>query len=405
MKKLILSLVSFVPMAIFAQGYQLNLQSVKQSGMGGVGAAGTLNATSLYYNPGSSAFLEQNSIAAGVSGVASYGTFTDKASGNETKASNPFVTPFNANILLGNPAGRIRYGLSIYTPFGSTMKWNDNFTGHYEITKISLISVAFQPTVSFKVTDHFGIGAGFVYGYGHITLDKDLPINESDGSFATGNISTKANSYGYNIGAYYKFSEKFSIGATYRSALKMKANNGKADFDVPASLASQFPDQKITARLPLPNNWTFGVKYTPNNKWMFAADFMTSNWKPYDTITIHYTEQTANLTDTKLVRLYKRGYSYRLGAQYTVDDQWQVRAGISYNKSPIPNDLVNPDVPDANRVIPSVGLSFRTSNKFVLDASFLYEHIKRSGENRLSHINGDYKFNLFIPSVGFTYQL
>ncbi|PZP50111.1 MAG: hypothetical protein DI598_06330 [Pseudopedobacter saltans] len=54
--------------------------------------------------------------------------------------------------------------------------------------------------------------------------------------------------------------------------------------------------------------------------------------------------------------------------------------------------------------MPSVGLSYRASDRLTIDAAFLYEHIKRSGENRLSHINGDYKFNLFIPSVGINYQ-
>lgn len=404
MKRLLITLLFFSPTLIFAQGYQLNLQSIKQQGMGGTGTAGTSDASSLYYNPGSAAFLKSNSLTAGVSPVFSYGTFTDKASGKENKSDNPVVPPFNIHALFGDPAGRIRYGLSIYTPFGSTMKWENGFTGHYEITKISLVSVAFQPTVSFKVTDNFGIGAGFVYGYGNVTLDKDLPLNELDGSFANADLKFHASSYGYNVGAYYKFSDKFSIGATYRSALKMKANNGKAKFDIPSSLADEFPNQKITARLPLPDNWSFGLKYSPTERLTIQADFMTSNWKPYDTITIHFTEHTANLGDTKLVRRYNRGYSYRVGAQYTFDPKWQGRVGLSYNKSPIPNDLVNADVPDANRFIPSIGLSYKASNRLIFDASFLYEHIKRSGENRLSHINGDYKFNLFIPSIGASYN-
>lgn len=404
MKRLLITLLFFSPIILFAQGYQLNLQSVKQTGMGGVGAAGTDDASSLYYNPGSASFLKSNSITGGVYPVVSKGTFTDKASGRVNTANNPVVTPLFVHALFGNPNGRIRYGMSIYTPFGSTMKWNNDFTGHFEITKISLLSVAFQPTVSFKVTDHFGIGAGFVYGYGHLTLDKNLPINEYNGSFANAEIKSGAHSYGYNVGAYYIFSDKLSIGATYRSALKMKTDNGKATFDVPPVLSSQFPNQKISARLPLPDNISFGVKYSPSQKLFIEADFMTANWKPYDTITIHYSQPTANLKDTKLDRLYKRAYSYRVGAQYAFNDKVIGRVGLSYNKSPIPNDLVNPDVPDANRFNPSIGLGYKVSEKFQLDAAFLYEHIKRSGENRLSLINGDYRFNLYIPSISATYK-
>ncbi len=404
MKRLLIIFLLLSPTLLFAQGYQLNLQSVQQTGMGGVGAAGTQDASALYYNPGSASFLKTNSISGGIYPVISKGTFTDRASGKVNNSDNPLVTPLYLHALFGDPSKRFRYGLSIYTPFGSTMKWNNDFTGHFEITKISLLSVAFQPTVSYKVTDHFGIGAGFVYGYGHLTLDKNIPLNESDGSFANAKIKTSAKSYGYNIGAYYEFSNKFSMGLTYRSALKMKADNGNATFDVPSSLAAQFPNQKITARLPLPDNWTLGLKYSPTNKLIIEADFMTANWKPYDTITIHYSTPTANLTDTKLVRLYKRAYSYRIGAQYAFNDKVVGRVGVSYNKSPIPNDLVNPDVPDADRLNPSIGIGYKVSDRFSLDAAFVYEHIKRSGENRISHINGDYKFNLYIPSIAATYK-
>lgn len=404
MKKLIAVLLGLSPLALLAQGYQLNLQSVRQTAMGSTGVALPQDASALYFNPGSAAFLSSNSVSGGVFPVISKGIFTDRASSKVNTADNPLVTPLYVHALFGNPQSRVRYGLSVYTPYGSTMKWKNDFTGHFEITKISLLSVAIQPTVSVKVTDKLGIGAGFVYGYGHLDLKKDLPINESITQFSTAEITTAANSVGYNIGAYYNFSDKLSAGVTYHSALKMKSSNGKATFDAPASLAAQFPNQGIKATLPLPDNLSIGLSYKPNKKLTLAADFVTANWKPYDTITIQYSQHTANLTDTKLVRLYKRAYSYRIGAQYKFNNQWDGRVGLSYNKSPIPNDLVNPDVPDADRLNPSVGLGYTVSPKFRIDASFLYEHIKRSGENRLSHITGDYKFNLFLPGIGLTYQ-
>lgn len=405
MKRILCLLAVGVPILGFSQGYQLNLQNIRNTGMGGVGVAHPWDATSQFYNPGSAAFLKENSVSAGVTGAISKGTFTDRASGKVNNSDNPLVTPLYANALFGNPEGRIRYGISIYTPYGSTMKWEPGFTGQFENTKISLLSVGFQPTVSFKVTDRLGIGAGFVYGYGHLTLNRNLPLTKADGQYGSAEISSGAHSYGYNIGLYYKLSDQWSLGADYRSGLRMKSNkNGKATFDVPTALSSQFPNQNITAELPLPSNWSFGVAFKPNDRLTVEADFLLADWKSYDTINVIYTHKTDYLSETKLVRKYGFGYSYRLGANYVFNNQWDGRVGISYNRSPIPNDLVNPDVPDANRLNPSIGIGYSPNSKWRIDASFLYEHISRSGKNRLSELDGSYKFNLYLPGVGVTYK-
>ncbi|MDE1193530.1 MAG: outer membrane protein transport protein [Arachidicoccus sp.] len=404
MKKIIISILFFFPIIVFAQGYQLNLQSVRQTGMGGTGDADPQDASALFFNPGSAAFLKTNSVTGGILPVISKGVFADASSGHVSNSDNPTVTPFYVGAIFGNPSGRIRYGVDVYTPYGSVMQWGNDFTGHFQITKISLESVAVQPTITFKVTNNFGIGAGFVYGYGHIDLRQDLPLTMSNGSFANAEVKTPANSFGFNVGAYYKFSDQFAAALTYRSALKMKSSGGKVDFTVPASLSGEFVDQKINAKLPLPDNLSLGFSYNPTNRLTINLDGVTANWKPYDTITIHYSQPSAALTDTKLIRKYMRAYSLKLGAEYKFTPQFNGRIGFVYDKSPIPNDLVNPDVPDANRLSPSIGIGYNPCSKLRIDASFLYEHIKRKGENRLTDINGEYLFNLYIPGLSITYN-
>ncbi|MFT4203923.1 MAG: outer membrane protein transport protein [Chitinophagaceae bacterium] len=407
MKRLLNTFLLLCPTIIFAQAYQLNLQGTRQIGMGSTGIADPVSGAALVFNPGSSSFTKDNSITFSISPAISKGTFTDANSGKVSNSDNPIVTPFGASVLLGNPNSRLRYGLAVYTPFGSTMKWEDDATVNFDVRKISLISIVAQPTISYKVTDKLGVGVGFVYGYGHVDIEKDLPVNFEDGSYGSAKITSAANAYGVNAGIYYAFSKQLSAGITYRSALKMKTTkNGKVEFDVPSSLESNFPDQKIKAELPLPEIWGIGFSYKPDDKLTINLDGTMSNWKPYDTIFVHYqSASVAGETETEMVRNYKRGYSVRLGAEYKITPKIFGRAGLYYSKTPIPSEYVAADVPDANRLNPSVGASYHVSNKFILEAAFLYEHISRKSNNVVTNIDGTYKFNLYFPSIGFTYKL
>src|SRR5699024_1044373 len=97
--------------------------------------------------------------------------------------------------------------------------------------------------------------------------------------------------------------------------------------------------------------------------------------------------------------------SFRLGAEYLPEGKkYELRAGIVHNRTPIPDDLVNPDVPDANRVSFAAGASYKFNSKFRADLSLLYEPIHNNGTNRLTGIDGTYNYDLFFPSVGLTYK-
>lgn len=407
MKRLLSTLLFLSPTLLFAQAYQLNLQGARQIGMGSTGIADPQNGASLFFNPGSSSFAKDNSLTLSVSPAITKGNFVDASSGKVSNTNNPVEFPFGGSVLLGNPNGRLRYGLTVYTPFGSTMNWEKNATVNFDVRKISLMSVVAQPTISYKVTDKLGIGAGFMYGYGHVDIENDLPVSMTNGDFASAKITSSANAYGFNVGAYYEFSKQFSMGVTYRSALNMKTTKGgKAEFTVPSSLATTFPNQKIKAELPLPSVLGVGFSYKPTDKLTINLDGTMSNWKPYDTIVIHFQEKPVQgHTETDLVRNYGYGYSFRLGAQYQFDPKFIGRAGLIVSRTPIKDEYVAADVPDANRVNPSVGLSYIISNKCSLDAAFLYEHVSRTSKNSVTQINGTYKFNLYFPSIGLTYKL
>src|SRR5699024_158203 len=101
---------------------------------------------------------------------------------------------------------------------------------------------------------------------------------------------------------------------------------------------------------------------------------------------------------------YDKGYSIRFGTEYLSGKKYELRAGFIVSATPIHENYASPDVPDANRISPSVGGSYIFSEHFQIDAAFLAEFIHRETHNIVTDIKGTYNYNLFFPSIGLTYN-
>lgn len=408
MKKFLITILLLMPIGIFAQSYQLNLQGTRQIGKGSTGMAQPTDATALFTNPGSAAFLEGNDVTFGITPAFSKGTFTDTRTNTVSKTDNPVGTPFNLSAVFGNPEGNWRFGVTVFTPFGSTNKWKKGSVGRFDISQISLLSISVQPTVSYKISDRWGIGVGLAYTYGNVDIRRDLPLQNTNGDFAESKIKSDANGFNVNAGLYFKASEKVDLALTYRSALDMKSSGGKAHFNVPQSLiGSQFPAGGVTdikATLPLPQIFGLGVSYKPSENWVVNAEAYLSDWSKYDEIEIKFGTPVAGNNSETLIRHYGKGYSFRVGAEYLSGNNYELRAGLIYGISPIKDEYVSPDVPDADRLNPTIGGSYIFSDNFRLDAALIMEFIHRDAHKAISGVNGVYNFDLFLPSIGLTYK-
>jgi len=405
MKKLLIGICMLSPAWLFAQGFQVNLQGQKQQAMGGAGVATNLDAASVFYNPGSVSHLEGNSVSAGVSFTSSSTAFRDANTQQQYHTVSPISAPFTGYGVWGPKESKFKFAMGVYTPFGSTITYPDGWSGRYALTEMKLLSVFFQPTVSYKINDKLGIGAGFVYGYGHIDLSKDLPIANSNGQTSTANLAGSAGGMGYNLGLYYKPSEKVSFGISYRSEVKMKLNNGTATFNVPPSLATSFPSGGFSASIPLPQVFTVGVGVKPTEKLLLTFDANFIGWGSYKTLAFDYDQNTSSLKDTESPRNYKNTYALRLGGQYTASDKFLVRAGINFEKTPIKDGYVTPEVPDADRLNFTGGIGYKPTERLTIDASFSYiNFMKRTDTNIETNLSGTYKTRILVPGISLTYN-
>ena len=404
MKKIVIFLTICAPLLINAQGFQVSLQGQKQQAMAGTGTAHIQDGAALFFNPGGVSFLKNNSVSAGITPVISHASFTDAASSRVSQTNSPVGFPFTGYMVLGKKESRFRYGLAAYTPFGSTIDWEAGWTGRFVLTHIQLSTVFLQPTVSYKITDKLGIGAGFVYGIGKVNLQRDIPVADEDDNYGKAELEGSTTGYGFNAGIYYMPTEKFSIGLNYRSGVNMNVKKGEANFDVPVSLSNNFPSGNFSTNLPLPKVMSMGVAYAPTKKFTLAFDVNMIGWKSFDTLAFDFEKNTAEVQDTKSPRNYKDVFSYRLGAQYALNTKLDARAGIKYLTSPVQDGYISPDVPDASHVNYSMGFGYKLSSRLIADMSLTIQKMKREDSNIETQMNGKYHTNIMMPGISINYN-
>lgn len=393
------------PLAATAGGYQVNLMGVKQIGMGHTGTALAQDAATVYFNPGGMVFLNSKySFSGGVSAVISHTGFASGTANYTAYTNSPASTPFNAYGSL-KVKERWAVGLGVYTPYGSTVKWEDNWKGQYLIKEISLKSFYFQPTVSFKVCDKLGIGAGLVYALGYVKLSKALPVNYADGHAGSTTLEGNTNNFGYNLGVYAKPTEKLHIGLTYHSRVDMNLSGGSANFDVPPSLASNFPNTTFSASIPLASLTSLGLTYKATEKLDVALDVNYTGWDAYKSLDFTFEKNTSSLQNSQNPRNYKNAWAVRIGGQYKLAEKLTVRTGAYYDLTPVDLSNYSPETPDANKLGLSAGFSYRPTERFGIDGAFLFiDGQSTVGNYAPGNFKGTYKTLAYIPALAVSYN-
>ncbi len=408
MKKIFLSVAALSLFAgtSFGAGYQLNLQGLRQLAMGGSGTAWPWDAATIFYNPGGLARLE--GVQANVSGLMIIPTvqYASSATGTTATTKSQQFYPFNAYV--GGPikkGSKLALGLGVYTPFGSGLTWDNNWAGKYLAESIYLQSIFVQPTVSYRINDIVSVGGGFIYAFGNLDFKKALPVTNENGTDGQADLKGNAQGTGYNLGIQLKATDKLQFGLTYRSRVDMKVKSGNANFTVPSSLSSSFPNTNFSATLPLPEVASIGVGYRPIQRLTLQLDVNFIGWSAYDSLKFNFSQHTAQLQDQHAPRLYQNTVAVRLGGSYELGKKFNVMAGAAYDPTPVRDGYVSPELPDADRIVLTCGLTYRPVHKIYVMAALEYTTTaKRNSTYDFGGFNGTYQTKALTPGIGVSYD-
>jgi len=396
---------AFLILNAHAGGFQVNLQGQRQTGMGHTGTGYVTDAATIFFNPGGMGWLDTMvNLSVGASFIIPRTEYLEAFPGTYTaemvhNVGTPFEFYYSASL-----NKKLYAGVGIYTPFGSRAQWDNNWKGQFIIREIDLKTIFIQPTLSWRINDHFGIGAGFVIVTGNFSLRKGIPVQNQAAEYGEGNLEGNASGTGVNTGAYFSW-DKLSAGISYRSSVNAKVDEGDATFSVPGYLEQYFPDTKFSAAIKLPSVLSLGFGYQLSKKFSLAADVNYVGWSSYDSLRINFETNTDKLADISSARDYKNVFIYRLGAEYFLNNKLTFRAGIYYDTSPVPDGYLTPETPDSDRIGITAGGSINLKDNLRINVSLLYNQTqKRTDTNLETGFAGTYQTKTVIPGIGFSYM-
>lgn len=395
------------PAAAFSAGYQLNLQGLRQLAMGGGGTAMPWDAATIFYNPGGLARLTGMQAYGSIQMILPRVEYLNQETGQTARTENKVFTPFNVYVggtLKG--ADKLGFGVGVYTPFGSGTTWDDSWTGRYITQSIYLQSIFIQPTISYRICDEVSIGAGFVYAIGNTEIIRAVPVQNASGYDGQAKLSGDAKGMGYNVGISFRASERLHFGVSYRSRVDMHVEDGDVTFsNIPTVLTGNFPNTSFDATLPLPEVLSVGAAWKPLERFTVQVDFNLVGWNAYDSLAFNYGDAVNGSMRNSVARRYQNRLAARIGGHYQATDALGIMLGAAYDPTPVRDGYVSPDLPDANRIVLTGGLSCKLTKGLSLLAAVEYvSSEKRHASYDEAAFGGTYQTKAVTPGIGLTYD-
>ncbi len=411
MKKILIVLILLSFGSIYAGGYRVALQGQRMLGMAHAGLSVFNNTETAYFNPAGIAFLDKKfSVSLGVSGILSHVKFQNEMYNLTAETDNPPGTPFYLYMTYQS-TDNISLGLAIYTPFGSSSVWND-WAGSDIVNDISMKVFYIQPSLTYKFSDIISASASLIMAYGSVSYNKNINRYLTDEQGNKTNVQLESGmtgSVGYALSFALKPSDKIAFGVNYRSKVIIDAKYGKAEFNnVPAFLQNRLKPTGFSAQLPMPAELGVGFSFKPTNKLLVAVDYNYTYWNIYKELRIEFkNDLPANVAN----KSYHNTSTFRIGAEYQLNDNMFVRAGYYFDESPLSEGHFSPETPSLDSNNYTFGFGYQMK-KFTFDFALLYVNGKErtdytyvKGEGPGAHrFGGTYVSNAIIPGFGITYS-
>lgn len=360
-----------------AGGFQIPEQSARGTGMGGAVLALPGDPTTFHANPAALSFLDGTNFSLGSTILIPDQRFTPVGL-DMPQAKMQAQVLFPPNISLSfSPGAGVGVGVCVNFPYEAGTEWNQDWVGSRLATKSDIRVLMVIPSVSVKLSDDCAIGLGLNVSTLRLLYEERIPITiagavpPAPDAFATyearGNVS-----YGLQLGILYNANKIWTLGASFRSKVNMDLDQGKISFrDIPPSILGQYADGEFSTSVTVPAQIRGGATYHPFTWITLSGEVQYGLWSEFESVTIRY----SNPARPKLYfpQNWNNTLAERFGFEFKFMDV-SLRGGIRFERSPVPDAVLIPGLPDANATGYSVGLGYQVGEGLLLDFAYLLTH-------------------------------
>jgi len=351
--------------ATFPSGY-----GIKNSSMGGASIALPYDALAPANNPAGLSHLEDRADisvkAVRALGHNSYGDETNQNSLNMLSAFPEFGIAYGVNEKLF--LGLAVYGSGLQAVYDRPISPDINLKN----LEINMTSLSIAPTLAYKVSENFTIGASPIIQYSTFNAQGFPGVKSRDDT---------AHGFGYKVGLLWDVTEKLSLGVAYSPRIKMSSFNYYRNNILSSS----------DGRYDIAEQASIGLSYRPVQNLTFAVDYLRYFWKDVDFF------KTSEFPNQDV---------WRIGAAFDVTNKLSIRAGYYYS-----SDLYNSEFNNLNFIGPAIstrsysaGFSYSLMNGYELSAGIeraVPRSLRGTGASQGTNIDINYGFFLLGVSKKF----
>ena len=402
---------------VLGSGFSIYEHGAKASAMGGAFIAQANDATAIFYNPAGITGLTGIHLSLGATVVQPQAYFL----GPEIIDENLYSPAKNETFVM--PALYATYqineklaaGFGFFVPFGLGSDWGRDWIGRTLATNSDVRVLNLNPVIAYKVLDNLSLAVGFEFALAEVILEKSVYLGYALDKYAEFKLEGETTGMGFNLGLQYKPAESLTFGLMYRHNMTLDFKDGKATFELPETtpgvadyLKQILPNTKGRSELVLPSRFGLGVAYDFTERLTAEFNYLQINWSSYDELVLKFDEPVNGESEQVAVKNYKNSASYRLGFEYRLNEQWALRTGYLRDLHAVPDEYVEPTLPEGDRNIYNFGFGYKTGN-FTVDGYYmlLLQEDRKIVDSQIEELpfNGTYKSmgHLYGLTFGYTF--
>lgn len=383
--------LSLISSSSLAAGFQIVEHSANGLGRAFAGEAATAeNAAVIARNPAAMSRFDKTAISAVLSyvepEVGLEGTVTNKAAAGEGLpdqfvhyeaneeefAPSATVPAFYALTPLNE---QVHIGLGIFTNFGLSTDYSDDFNALEYGDKTELTTVNINPSLSYKLTEQFSLGLGINAVYADASLSTTTPLYFNSnpamqaakipGGITIAQVSGDGWDWGWNVGVLWAPIEGTDLALTYRSGVDIKLKGKMSSID------PRFKRETKSGSLDLnlPDITELAINHQLSDQLSVQASLNYMGWNSFEKLEVDVdTLGPISLKEEN----FKNSWRISTGITYQYNHKWTLRAGLAYDKSPVQDDDRTISIPDSDRKWFSTGASYQLDTGSSIDLAFTY---------------------------------
>lgn len=403
MRKLILA-VALVPALALASADSVPNVNPRDLGMSGSIVAAQEGASAVFGNPAALSRLRGLEISAAAS-LVDNGTTWTTTSGLSPSPVSTRLRPAPAPSIYAAYGGTVGErgwgaGLGLGIPEGGNVDWPRTWPGRFDVLRVDRRVFGIYATGGIEVIPQIRVGGGIVYYRSTEYLTQGLDFLGSEG---WAEVATAGGALSYDVSAEFRplLDVPLTLGIDYKHKAHLTLKGDARFHDVPPALRPSLPDQRATHKFVVPNSLNVGASYRP-----IPALLLAFTWT-LDRFSVYVEDRFTGDQGVEVVvpRFYGNGNTYRLGAEYTLSPQWQVRAGALRDITGLKKQYFSPSLPDGDVWAGSVGGSFHFGKGLAVHGAIFYAlYADVDTTNRPPALAGKWESKAVIYSLGLTWH-